>query len=350
MSRFPVIDGSDGDFTMVTESLRGVRVLDLTRLLPGGFCTSLLADLGADVVKLEDPERGDYLREISPGLFSALNHRKRSLVLDLKQPAARTAFFRVILRFDVLIESFRPGVLERLGCGYRQIKTLHPALIFCALTGYGQAGPLAKRSGHDLNYLSVAGLLSDRDRPPAVPFADYCGGYAAAFQIVAALQGRNRHARGCFLDLSLTEAVRPMVIARSLRAIDGRYACYNLYRTSDDRQFSLAAIEPKFFRAFTEAIGRPELADAQFDRSAQNRLKAALEEMFAQRTQDDWEQLFATIDSCGAPVLVPQQEQEPAPANCRPARGQHSAEILREAGLTDGEIVQLGVVEASLRF
>ena len=327
----------------LSSSLTGLRVLDLTRLLPGGFATRLLADLGAEVVKLEDPAAGDYLRSISARMFAALNSGKRSLVLDLRSPQGRAAFLRLLPRFDVLVESFRPGVMSRLGCGYGQLRDAHPRLIYCALSGYGQAGGRAGRSGHDINYVSTAGLLSGAALPLTVPIADFSGGYSAALQIVAALEGRRRSGQGCFLDVSLTASVQPMAITRLAGdTLQGGLACYHLYSTSDGRQFSLGALEPKFFAAFTRAVGRPELAGMQFDPGRQEELKAALGAIFAGRTRQEWEAFFADVDACGATVLTPQEaagdREVPATA---PGQGQHSAEILEEAGFTPEEIQNL---------
>ena len=321
--------------------LAGLRVLDLTRLLPGGFATRLLADLGAEVVKLEDPAAGDYLRTISAQMFAALNSGKRSLVLDLRNPQGRAAFLRLLPRFDVLVESFRPGVMARLGCGYEQ--TAHPQLIYCALSGYGQAGERAGRSGHDINYVSTAGLLSGAALPLTVPIADFSGGYSAALEIVAALEGRRRSGQGCFLDVSLTASVLPMAITRLAGdTLQGGLACYNLYATSDGKQFSLGALEPKFFAAFTRAVGHPELAGMQFDPERQEELKAALRTIFAGRSRQEWEAFFTDVDACGAAVLTPQEAvggREVAAA--APGLGQHSAEILAEAGFTPEETQNL---------
>ena len=324
--------------------LAGLKVLDLTRLLPGGFCTRLLADLGAAVVKLEDPGAGDYMRLLSGALlFPALNRGKRSVVLDLKNALGRAAFLRLAERFDVLVESFRPGTLARLGCGYDELRARHPGLIYCAMSGYGQAGERAARSGHDLNYTATAGLLAGRDQPFTVPVADFCGGYAAALAIVAAVEGRRRTGQGRFLDTAITEAVRPLaLVRRSGVQLEGSLACYNLYPTADGKQISLGALEPKFFSAFCTAVGRAELVAAQFDAARQEELKAELAAIFAGRTRQQWETFFAEVDACGAAVLTPEEAfagmAAPGPG---PEQGEHTDEVLAEAGFSAAEIEAL---------
>ncbi len=327
-----------------TPPLTGLNVLDLTRLLPGGFCTRLLADLGAGVVKLEDPGAGDYMRLLSGRvLFPALNCGKRSLALDLKNPAGREVFFRLVERFDVLVESFRPGTLERLSCGYRESSARNPRLIYCAMSGYGQAGERAGRSGHDINYAATAGLLSGRDQPFTVPVADFCGGYAAALAILAALESRRSTGQGRFLDISLTGAVLPMALTRlEGTQLEGVLACYSLYGTADGGQISLGALEPKFFAAFCEAVGRPELADAQYDPARQEELRAELAALFARRMRQEWETFFAQVDACGAPALTPEEALAAVPRPPGgPAHGQHTAEVLAEAGFSAQEVAAL---------
>jgi crotonobetainyl-CoA:carnitine CoA-transferase CaiB-like acyl-CoA transferase len=321
----------------VPDLLRGVHVLDLTRLLPGPFCTRLLADLGAQVVKLEDRRLGDYARSIAGAVFAAMNHGKRSMAVDLRHPQGKAVFFRILPRFDVLVEGFRPGVMARLGCGYEDARRAHPGLIYCAISGYGAADPaLAARSGHDINYMARAGLLSGAAGPLTVPAADFAGGYAAALQIAAALHARHRTGAGCFLDISMTAAVLPMGYTRATRRLQGGLACYHLYRTADGRQFSLGALEPKFFAAFAAAVGRPELVERQYG-PAQEELKAELDRIFATRTRDEWDAFFAGIDACGGPVLAP-AEALPGDPPSGPSHGEHTREVLAESGLQTAEI------------
>lgn len=326
---------------MDSPSLAHVRILDLTRLLPGPFCTRLLADQGADVVKLEDPDAGDYLRLLNPQIFGAMNHGKRSITLNLRQDAGRGALLRLVPHFDVMVESFRPGVLARLGCGYEALREVHHGLIYCAITGYGQQGEYAARSGHDLNYMATAGLLSGFSGPLPIQAADFCGGYAAAFQIAAALEGRRESGEGCFLDVSMTAAVLPMAVTRLAGdRLEGGLACYRLYDTADHKKFSLGALEPKFFAAFTQAAGRPELAALQFDLSKQDELGDVLAEIFARRSSAEWEQFFVKVDACGAPVRTPVQAVGTLSAS-GPRQGEHTVEVLAAAGFSAGEIETL---------
>ena len=192
-------------------ALDGLRVLDLSRLLPGGFCSLLLADFGADVIKVEDMGMGDYVRAHEPS-FQSLNRGKRSIRIDLKHGAGREAFLRLVRTADVVLESFRPGVMDRLGVGYERLKEEHPRLVYCAITGYGQDGPYAQRAGHDMNYLALTGLLGltgEPDGPPiqaAGQIADLGGGaLMAAFGILAALRERERSGEGQLVDVSMTD-------------------------------------------------------------------------------------------------------------------------------------------------
>jgi len=318
--------------------LSRVRVLDLTRLLPGPFCTRLLADQGAEVVKLEDQDAGDYLRLLNPQIFGAMNHGKRSITLDLRREAGRSALLRLVPHFDVLVESFRPGVLARLGCSYQVLRDVHRELIYCALTGYGQQGEYASRSGHDLNYMATAGLLSAAAGPLPIQAADFCGGYAAAFQIAGALEGRRQSGEGCFLDVSMTAAVLPMAVTRLAGdRLEGGLACYRIYPTADHETFSLGALEPKFFAAFTQAVGRPELAALQFVLSKQDELGDVLAEIFARRSSAEWEQFFVKVDACGAPVRTPAEAVGTLTAS-GPRQGEHTAEVLSAAGFSAEEI------------
>lgn len=282
-------------------------MLDLTRLLPGPFCTRLLADLGAEVVKMEDRGAGDYMRHTAPDLFEAMNHGKRGIAFDLRNAEDRAEFLRLAPGFDVFVEGFRPGVMARLGAGYEQLRIVHPTLVYCSISGYGQSGTRAARSGHDINYMSQAGLLSGAAGPFTVPVADFCGGYAAALRIAAALHPE-KSKRGCYIDLSMTDSVLAMALTRMASdRLEGALACYNLYRTADGRQYSLGALEPKFFAAFTKAVGRPELVEMQFDAARQAELKAILAGIFATKASAEWDRFFESVDACGAAVLTPQE-------------------------------------------
>jgi crotonobetainyl-CoA:carnitine CoA-transferase CaiB-like acyl-CoA transferase len=380
----------------VSDHLSGIRVLDLSRLLPGPFLTMVLADMGADVVKVEDPRVGDYLRAIPPGKggmsgrYLAFNRGKRSLALDLKQPAARDAFLAMVERADVVVESFRPGVMAKLGLGYDVLSARNPKLVVCSISGYGQTGPYVERAGHDLNYTALAGVLAmgggDAPMMPGVQIADLAGGALwGATAILGALVGRQRTGRGAHLDISMTEGALSLLTAelgnldcgarptRGTETLNGGVACYGIYRTQDDRFLAVAPLEPKFWIAFNTAIGRkPDVGEIVGDAAAQARTRAALAEMFATRTAAEWHALFAQHDCCveivtepdelhahplhaarevfftidgGAGVGPIQQTRTPlgmprAPSP-PPRLGEHSREVLADYGLTADEIAKL---------
>lgn len=342
--------------------LEGIRVLDLTRLLPGGFATLLLADLGADVIKVEDLKGGDYLRWIPPPhIFQALNRGKRSLVLDVRHAQGRAAFLRLVARCDVVVESFRPGTLERQGLGWDALRQANPRLVLCALSGYGQAGPLAQRSGHDVNYVALDGLLagpeSENRRPLTVQVADFCGGYAASLAIVAALHGRKATGEGAFLDVSLAGAALPLLLTRiGVEQLTGALGCYNVYPTKDGRAISVGALEPKFFERLLAAVGRTDLLPLHYDSPAQEQLKRELAAVFRTRTREEWEQFLAAHDACVEPVLEPDEAVRRMAANDplavvvplgrtaaapAPGYGEQSEQVLAEWGFSAEEIAAL---------
>jgi len=277
--------------------LAGIRVLDLSRLLPGGYCSLLLADYGADVLKVEDTGLGDYIRWAPPrvdgadpsaasALFLALNRGKRSIRIDLKAAGGREVLLRLVREHDVLLESFRPGVLERLGLGYERLREENPGLVYCALTGYGQEGPDRDRPGHDLNYLARAGLLglSGGSGGPPVPsagqIADLGGGaLMAAFGVLAALAERARSGEG------------QLVLA-------GGLACYRVYECADG-WVTLGALEPKFWQALCRGAGREDLLERQMDPAVATELEA----LFMTRTRQEWAAFDDEHGCCVEPVL-----------------------------------------------
>jgi alpha-methylacyl-CoA racemase len=316
--------------------LAGVKVLDFTRLLPGGFCTLLLADLGADVLKVEDTGGGDYIRWMPPyyggeeeqrkGVASAyylgLNRNKRSLRLNLKHPEGREVLLRLAQDHDVLVESFRPGVMERLGVGYEALRERNRGLVYCAITGYGQDGPYTERSGHDTNYLATSGLLGltgRRGGPPiqsAGQIADLGGGgLMAAIGILAALIERNRSGEGQLVDVSMTDgslAWLAMVVARYFCEgklprrgeieLGGGILCYFPYETKDGGWVSLGALEPKFWRNWCEGVERPDLIEKQFEHPESD-AGGEVAQMFMQRTRDEWATFAEQHDCCLEPIL-----------------------------------------------
>ena len=376
-------------------SLEGIRVLDLTRLLPGPFASLVLADLGATVDKVEDPGSGDYLRYVPPQVagesvaFHALNRGKRSAVLDLKNDAGVAAFRRIVKSYDVLFEQFRPGVLARLGVGHDALLADNPRLIVCALTGYGQSGPLSSRAGHDINYLGragIMGLMGPTDRPPQLPsfqLADIGGGLWCVVAILAALRERDRSGRGAVLDMAMADAVVPFAASALSRLLGGEVpvrggehltggiAPYNTYWSSDGEAMTLGALEPKFLKKFCDAAG------IEFDPSAlvpgphQEELKRTYARVFAGRTRAEWERIGREQDCCLEPALRPDEllldphiiareiffdqqtdagtvrafrtpvtsrEVEPRRA---PRTGEHTDTILLEAGFSKEEITEL---------
>lgn len=312
------------------QPLQGIKVLDLTRLLPGGFCTLVLADLGADVLKVEEPGRGDYLRAFPPlgaaqsRLFSALNRGKRSLSLNLKDPAGRALLLELARGADVLVEGFRPGVLARLGLGEPELRRASPALVICAISGYGQAGPLRGRAGHDLNYLGAAGalgLIAPRGGgTPVVPglqIADIGGGaLTAALGILAALLERQRTGQGQTLDISMSDGVLHWLAlyAAELEAggavapggrgtLSGGYACYSVYATADGRALTVGAVEPHFWAELCRMLGRPHYAALQYAPwEQQAQMFADLDALFRTRTLDEWLGFFGEAEVCVGPV------------------------------------------------
>lgn len=313
--------------TRLSTFLHGIRVLDVSRHLPGPLATLWLADMGAEVLKIEPPG-GDELRTMGPAgadgrsvYFDAVNAGKITRCLDLKQDGPRTAFYELVRNADVLVESFRPGVMARLGVGYDDLAAINPRLIYCSVNGFGASGPLSEAAGHDVNYLAVAGALH-HNGPSGTPFfdppvADCAGSLFAALAIVGALHGRLRDGRGTHIDLALADAVMPLqlchlaALARTgaspqpgRELLNGGAARYRVYETADGRYMSLGALEPKFWRAFCVAAGRPEWETRHADPLPQTALIVEVAAMFRRGTLDEWRHRFADSDCCCAPVLV----------------------------------------------
>jgi crotonobetainyl-CoA:carnitine CoA-transferase CaiB-like acyl-CoA transferase len=311
--------------------LAGVKILDLSRLLPGPYCSLMLADLGADVLKIEDPKVGDYMRWWSPQMkkqgafFLMLNRNKRSMKLNLKDAKGTEIFLRLVRGCDVVIEGFRPGVMERLGVGYDRLRRENPALIYCAITGYGQTGPYRNKAGHDLNYLSISGVLSmmkdPKGGPPVIPgvqIADIGGGaMLAAFAILAACIARERTGRGQFIDVSMLDgsfAWLPMAIGKLMAEEDkktgtgelplrGTYACYRVYETKDGEYMGLAVLEPQFWEAFCKSVKREDLLPHQFaDGDKQEEIIAEVTAIFKEKTRHEWIEFLKGWDCCCEPV------------------------------------------------
>ena len=317
---------------MSPAALDGLRVLDLSRLLPGGFCSLMLADFGADVVKVEDTGMGDYVRWAPPyydgaedsaksALYLALNRGKRSIRVNLKEERGREVLLRLAAEYDVLLESFRPGVLDRLGVGYERLREENPRLVYCAITGYGQDGPYRERSGHDMNYLGLVGLLGltgERDGPPVQPagqIADIGGGaLMGAFGILAALRERDRSGEGQLVDVSMSDGALSwlaMVAGRYFcdgavprrggLELAGGIVCYRPYACGDG-YVTLGALEPKFWQAWCRGVGREDLVERQFEPPG-SETHAAVERIFLERTRAEWQEFASKHDCCLEPVL-----------------------------------------------
>jgi alpha-methylacyl-CoA racemase len=319
--------------------LHGIRVLDLSRLLPGGYCSLLLADYGADVLKVEDTGLGDYIRWAPPqhqgaepsaasAPFLALNRGKRSIRLNLKVKEGQEVLLRLVREHDVLLESFRPGVLDRLGVGYERLREENPRLVHCAITGYGQQGPDRERAGHDINYLARGGLLGvsgERGGPPvpaAGQIADLGGGaLMAAFGILAALHERERSGAGQFVDVSMTRGAQSWLAMDAARyfadgavprrgelALAGGLACYRPYACADG-WVTLGALEPKFWQALCRGLGRDDLLERHMDPAVAGELEA----IFAARTRAEWAAFDDAHGCCLEPVLDLDEALERAP-------------------------------------
>jgi crotonobetainyl-CoA:carnitine CoA-transferase CaiB-like acyl-CoA transferase len=372
--------------------LEGVRVLDLTRLIPGPFASMVLADLGARVDKIEDAGAGDYLRHMPPQRggaslgFHALNRGKRSAVLNLKNPAGRDAFERLLGSYDVLFEQFRPGVLARLGLPHERMRELHPKLVICALTGYGQDGPLAQRAGHDLNYLARSGVLAFQGphdgpaQPPGFQMADISGGLWSVIAILAALRRRETSGEGEVCDVAMSEgtlgfatlgvvsALAGLPTPRGAETLTGGIAPYGCYSSSDGATVTLGSLEPKFWMTFCAAVELEPDPTALLAGPHQHAMQQRLRELFASKTADEWRELsqqhdcclevalaadeigtdphlkargmFFTIDHEGEAMPqfrtpVTPRDREFAPA---PGKGAHTRAILSDAGFGPDEI------------
>lgn len=375
--------------------LQGVRILDASRLLPGPFASMVLADLGAQVDKLEDTAGGDYLRVTPPlcddgmsSIFHLVNRGKRSVTLDLKKPEGREAFIELVKHYDVLLESNRPGVMDRLGLSFETLQKANPKLVQAAITGYGQTGPDKDAAGHDLNYLARAGVLGftgPSDGPPqvhAVQMADISGGLYCVIGVLAALRAVAETGKGSFVDISMVEASLTLatvcygarqggvIVPRGEESLTGGIAPYNTYVTKDGGAVSIGALEPKFWLAFCKEVGFENALEALMPGPHQKKWKADLTALFVSRTRDEWTALGKRVDCCLEPVLTAEESMaDPqiaardvwvervthtggkiriprtpvaAPAEgLAPKQGQHSDDVLREAGFDAIKIAAL---------
>ena len=320
--------------------LAGLRILDLTRLLPGPVATMHLADLGAEVIKIEDTGAGDYARAMGSGeraasgkggdslFFRMVNRNKKSLRLDLKQAAGVEVFMRLAANADVIFESFRPGVVDKLGIGYETVRAINPRIVYCAITGYGQTGPWAELAGHDINFLATAGLLDqigshdgNSSGAPAIPnlqIGDLLGGALTPLVgVLAAVIGAKVSGQGSHVDVAMTDAVLahmifPLVTTlvygqpapRGADLLTGGVPCYGVYRTADDRYLAVGALEPKFWQAMCAAIERPDLAPFGLATGSEGRrVKGELAGLIAAHPLAHWRPIFVAADCCVTPIL-----------------------------------------------
>lgn len=310
--------------------LQSIRVLDLSRLLPGPFCTMLLADFGAEVIKIEAPDLGDYARQYEPKIdensvmFHSLNRNKKSVTLDLKTDEGKDQFFQMVGKADVVVESFRPGVMKRLGLDFPVLEKINPRLIYCAISGYGQTGPYAEMPGHDINYISYAGLLElmgEKDGKPIVPavqVADLAGGaYPAVTGILLALLEREKSGKGQFIDISMMDGVISLLQStlpnylmknipykRGEQMLSGGLACYEVYQTKDGRWLAVGALEMKFWRIFCQKLGKPEWIPLLNEPDeVQYKLKHDIQTVMYTKTLAEWMDIFEDAEACVSPVL-----------------------------------------------
>ena len=296
-----------------TGALSGITVIDLSRLLPGPYCSMILADHGARVIAVEDK------RFLADGLFfNLINRNKEHISLNLKTEEGKEIFFRLIQNADVLIEGFRPGVVDRLGIGYETVQKVNPKIIYCSITGYGQNGPFRDRAGHDANYMSYAGvldLIGEADRPPSipgVPIADIAGGSMnAAIGILLALFARQNTSKGQYIDISMTDgmvAFLPTALffrqltgqepARADGLFSHRYACYNTYETADGQFLSIGAVEKRFWMQLCDLLSAPDYAELQYDDQHRNEIIDFMRHTFKQKTLDEWNAVLGDKDIC----------------------------------------------------
>lgn len=310
--------------------LEGIKVLDLSRYLPGPFCTQILADFGAEVIKVEDPKGGDLGRYLTPLIedesarFYTVNRNKKSITLDLKKEEGKAIFRKLAASSDVVVDQFRPGVMKKMGLDYESLKTINEGIIYCAITGYGLTGPLRDVAGHDLNYLNLSGvteLTGTYQGMPAmsgVQIADIAGGTLySVIAILLALASREKTGKGQLCDIAMMDASISLLAytlgewagwgklpERGNDVLTGGYACYNVYKTKDERYVSLGAVEDKFWAEFCVKIGRPEYIKLQWNTLLQQDIQSDVRAIMLGKTRDEWVEFFASSDICFTAVLT----------------------------------------------
>ncbi len=356
----------------MTGPLQGLRVLDLSRYIPGPYCTLLLAGLGAEVIKVEEPGIGDPTRHVPPlagehgALFAALNRGKRSVALDLRSEQGAAAVRRLAQRADVLVESFRPGVMARRGLGAASLLAANPRLVYCSIDGHPAGGPRAQRAGHDVGYAALAGFLAGnrgRDGAPvlsALQTADMSGALFAACAILAALLARGRTGRGQHVEVPLADSAAALMTVPLVRVaaggdeaseLMGTHACYNVYRCRDGRWLAVGALEPKFWEGLCAALALPHLAPRQWDDgAARGEAVREVAAAFARHDREEWLARLLPLDVCVEPVLemaevpapaLPWARAWPQAASAVPALGEHTQAVLAENGFAPEDIAVL---------
>jgi len=374
--------------------LDDIRVVDLSRLLPGPYGTQLLADMGAEVIKVEPPKGGDYARHIEPkfkdigGLFKSINRGKKSITLNLKSEKGQEIFLSLIEDADVIFEQYRPGVVESLGIDYQTVNEKNSDIVYCSLTGFGQTGPYKDRAGHDLNYVGLSGMLDmtrqNEDEAPRLPgfqVADMAGGLFAVLSIVSALLNRELGGAGTYIDasmidvmMSFSQTLTPMVFddkdpRPGQTPLTGQDPCYDVYETADGKYVALAAIELKFWRTFCEAVDREDLIQYHGveDSDDIEYVRAELEDLFRSKARDEWEAELGKKDAMVTPIKSPGEAVEDPHIVARelvlgnsppriefpasvdgltsetaepPALGEHTEQILEQLGYDNYESLQ----------
>lgn len=383
--------------------LDGIKVLDLSRYLPGPFCTQILADFGAEVIKVEDPRGGDLGRSLTPLIegesarFYTVNRNKQSITLDLKKDAGKEIFKKLAAKADVVIDQFRPGVMKKMGLDYDNLKEINPRIIYCAITGYGLTGPMRDAAGHDINYLNLAGVTGltgvyqGRPAMSGVQIADIAGGTLySVIAILLALSSREKTGKGQLCDVAMLDCSISL-LAYTLGewagwgrlpemgndVLTGGYACYNVYETKDGQHVSLGAVENKFWAEFCEKLDRAEYIKPQWNTSLQQDMQDDIRAIMKTRTRDEWIDFFAQSDICFTPVLTLEEmcnhpqviardmilklqnvrgtgrdipltgvsvklSETPGEAKLTfPGLGEHTEQLLTQAGYSDSEIENL---------
>ena len=402
MARLGTLDFIMSLSPSLTPLLENIRILDLSRLLPGPYATMLLTDMGAEVIKVETPRVGDYARHLpdpfgGDSMYQMLNQGKKSLGINFRNKRGREIFLQLAERVDVIVEAFKPGSVVRWGTDYEAVQARNPRIVYCSLSGYGQTGPYRDRVGHDLNYIAIGGLLGLSGRsggppiPPGVQIADLAGGMMAAIAILAALFGRERTGQGSYLDVAMLDTVISWVLPvagswffktgqhpqRGNLSLSGSLPCYNIYQTADGVYLSLGALEPPFWSSFCQVVERPDLIKRSYD----PHIIPEVASIFKEKSRAEWLLLFKDLDVCLEPVnnleemmndpqvrhrgLVENLGSEsgayPRPGSPLPFStstryapapdlGQHTLELLNAAGISSEEIEELnqrGIIKIS---